>query len=284
MTYKNTPPAIVFERWKELNPDYMIDFSMDHDCISFLRKEFNEDIANLFINIKEGMYKADLWRLCKLYINGGVYCDVDLVPYVSIDKMIETGYDFYSCMASNKESIFQALIITKPYNPLLLQFIMSFIIFKPYIQFNGPTYDMYRNIMLLNNNIKLESEKVIEINNVMIPINMGTHNENIKIIKTPFNIPTNSKLIIKEHNFCDTFNILFVDNNIIVQRTDSNSGWGYNHTMYIVIPYEQSIFLFTEKIDTDDWKDAYIMYNGIKILDCRDKIYCDAKISNTEWS
>lgn len=264
MTYKNTPPAIVFERWQELNPDYTIDFSLDYDCIQFLRKEFNEDIANLFINIKEGMYKADLWRLCKLYINGGVYCDVDLVPYVSIDTLIENGYDFYSCMASNKESIFQAFIATIPRNPLLLQFIMSFINMKPYIQFNGPTFDMYRNIMLLNNNNILESEKVIEINYAMIPINIGTHHENIKIIKTPFKIPTNSKLIIKEHNYSDTFNILFVDNNIIVQRTDSNSGWGYCHTMYIVIPYKISIFLFTqnENLDVSYNNSLFFTYNN----------------------
>ena len=34
------------------------------------------------------MFKADLWRLCKLYVYGGIYADIDLVPYLSIDSIM----------------------------------------------------------------------------------------------------------------------------------------------------------------------------------------------------
>jgi len=78
-TYKKECPNFVFQRWKKLNKDYDINFSLDDDCISFLIEHFNYYIADLFMKIPQGMYKADLWRLCKLYINGGVYADVDLV-------------------------------------------------------------------------------------------------------------------------------------------------------------------------------------------------------------
>jgi len=53
----------------------------------FLKNNFNGYIVNLFKVIHIGMYKADLWRLCKLYIHGGVYSDVDLVPYINIDTL-----------------------------------------------------------------------------------------------------------------------------------------------------------------------------------------------------
>jgi len=54
------------------------------------------------------MYKADLWRLCKLYIHGGVYADVDLVPYINIDNL-DKDITFYSCISDSNDGIFQAL-------------------------------------------------------------------------------------------------------------------------------------------------------------------------------
>tara|TARA_B110000211_G_scaffold158151_1_gene179016 strand:+ start:7527 stop:7868 length:342 start_codon:yes stop_codon:yes gene_type:complete len=85
MTYKKNIPYKVKNRWIEYNDSYNIDFSLDKDCLDFLKNNFN--IYNLFNNINIGAFKADLWRLCKLYKNSGVYADVDLVPYLNIDKL-----------------------------------------------------------------------------------------------------------------------------------------------------------------------------------------------------
>jgi len=82
MTYKKEVPPKVFNRWTALNPEYSIDFSLDQDCYDFLKDEYNVEVANLFQTIPKGMHKADLWRIFKLYKYGGVYADVDLVPYI----------------------------------------------------------------------------------------------------------------------------------------------------------------------------------------------------------
>ena len=87
MTYKNIIPEFVFNRWKLLNKEYKMKLSLDNNCIHFLKKNFNDYIVELFLKIPCGIFKADLWRLCKLYICGGVYADVDLVPYLDIDKL-----------------------------------------------------------------------------------------------------------------------------------------------------------------------------------------------------
>ena len=42
-------------------------FSLDKDCLDFLETNFNNNIYNLFNKIDKGMYKADLWRICKLF-------------------------------------------------------------------------------------------------------------------------------------------------------------------------------------------------------------------------
>ena len=151
MTYKKSIPTLVINRWNILNPGYKIYFSLNEDCINFLKKHFNNYIADLFDTIHLGSYKADLWRLCKLYINGGVYADVDLVPYINIDSLIKKQQNtFYTCLSIDPTACFQAFIISNspPRNPLILNFIISFLLNKPYMSnlVNGPTHDMYNCI------------------------------------------------------------------------------------------------------------------------------------------
>ena len=115
------------KRWLYHNPDYKIDFSLDADCIHFLQKNFNGNVSCLLQSIEKGMYKADLWRLCKLYKNGGVYADVDLVPYLNIDTL-DKNITFYSSVAIDRKCIFQAFIanFSKPENPVLLALLLSY--------------------------------------------------------------------------------------------------------------------------------------------------------------
>lgn len=156
MTYHSQLPPHVMTRWQELNPEYTIDFSTDAECISFLEKAFHRNIAELFKYIPRGMYKADLWRLCKLYIHGGVYADIDLVPFRSIDDSVQSIGDgdgvsptFYSCLSLSSPSVFQAYMKhTRERSPLLLGFLVSFLVNKPYTNIdNGPTSDMYHFIL-----------------------------------------------------------------------------------------------------------------------------------------
>ena len=74
------------------------------------------------------MYKADLWRICKLYINGGVYADIDLVPCISLNSILLSTNSFYTCLSIVPNSCFQAFIATEPKNPLLLCFIFELIV------------------------------------------------------------------------------------------------------------------------------------------------------------
>ena len=156
MTYHSLPPESVIRSWLALNPPANIDFSLDADCIAFLAKEFNPNIAELFKYIPRGMYKADLWRLCKLYIHGGIYADIDLVPFRSLEQMTRSHSHspsptptFYSCLSLGSPSVFQAFMKhTRPRSPLLLGCLLSFLVNKPYTNIdNGPTNDMYHFLL-----------------------------------------------------------------------------------------------------------------------------------------
>jgi hypothetical protein len=276
MTYKKKVPDFVFSRWKSLNEDYAIEFSLDEDCVSFLEKHFNKVIADLFKKIPIGMFKADLWRLCKLYINGGIYADVDLIPHININSL-DKDITFYSCMSKDQSSVFQAFMVcfSKPRNPLILHFLMSFLINKPYNYHNGPTYDMYNCIKYNLNGIHIHPEKKYEIGEIKIPIPIGSSKENTKTIDLSY-FPDNIECTVKLNPspYGDTFLFEIKNNTLIVRRTDTKDGWGHNHSCNICIQSDEKIFLFKENSGpNNDWVTSYITLNNKKILDSRDLNY-----------
>jgi mannosyltransferase OCH1-like enzyme len=169
MTYHSQLPPVVTKRWLDLNPEYKIDFSLDAECIQFIDSELTRSIAELFIHIHRGMYKADLWRLCKLYIHGGVYADIDLVPFAPISMMTSVpSVTFYSYLSLCDDSIFQALMVhSRKRSPLLLGFLISFILNKPYMMIdNGPTNDMYEFILY---NVRAQAAAMVVTATTAVP-------------------------------------------------------------------------------------------------------------------
>jgi len=276
MTYKKEIPEIVSKRWNRLNPNYEIDFSLDADCINFLNENINKYVADLFVSIKEGMYKADLWRLCKLYINSGVYADVDLVPYLDIDTL-DKEITFYSCMSVRPESIFQAFIVnfSKAKHPLMFVFLLSFLVNNPYIYYLGPCYDMYNCIKYMLPNVNIIPGEKYEIDEIKIKISIGPSDKNTKEINLyyfPDEIQHSIHLVNNPYQDCFRFEI---KNNILsVTRLDTNTGWGYSHSVDICFHAKANICFFKENIGADNnWVTSYVSHNNAKILDSRDLQY-----------
>lgn len=75
--------------FKELNPDYEYIFYDDHRAREFLKENFDKNVLEAFDLLIPGAYKADLFRICELYINGGYYADIfmeNLKPLSYFDK------------------------------------------------------------------------------------------------------------------------------------------------------------------------------------------------------
>lgn len=88
-------PKIVWQTWKDnnivpevqnninkmkkINPEYDFRLVTDIECDKFIKENFNNQIYQAYLNInpKYGAAKADFWRYCVLYINGGIYLDLD---------------------------------------------------------------------------------------------------------------------------------------------------------------------------------------------------------------
>ena len=100
---------------KEMNKDYRYEYYNDDDSILFLKKYFDEKVLKAYHKLKPGAFKADLFRYCYLYIKGGIYIDLDLLPLVKLDDIIKNSCDFISAYERrNIPGIYQAFIACKP--------------------------------------------------------------------------------------------------------------------------------------------------------------------------
>ena len=275
MTYKKPVPSIVYNRWKTRNPSYNIEMSLDAECILFLERYINRFVASLFNYIPRGMYKADLWRLCKLYINGGVYADVDLVPHLNIDNL-NKDITFYSCLTPRTKSIFQAFMInfSKSRNNLILIFLLSFLINKPFEKINGPTFDMYDCIKYNLDGVEPEPFVRYDLEEVKIKIDVGSSDKNVKKINLYYFPPyIKYRIQLKENTTGNRFTYRIYNNVLFVKRADVNTGWDYEHSLDICIPSKESIFLFKEDWEGEGWVHATVTLGSKKILDSRDINY-----------
>jgi len=275
MTYKKKIPEFVPERWKILNPNYSIDFSLDEDCIRFMREHFNDSVADLFVRIPAGMYKADLWRLCKLYLCGGVYADVDLVPYLQMDTL-DNEVSFYSCLSLAKRSIFQALIVNpKPKSPIILQCLVSFLMNHPYVYANGPTFDMYNCLAYTFKEQHLLPDTKYHTDKVRMYIPIGPSSTNCKEIDLTW-FPEDVDYTFELHpiHYKDRFEFMIQKNKLTVRRLDEPTGWGHPHVVDICIKSKETLFLFKEfMVPGRGIEHCYVASKGKKILDSRDRDY-----------
>ena len=106
--------------WKILNPDYEIKLYDDEMIKKYLLKEFGELYLDIFYYLKDGPIKADFFRICILYKNGGVWSDIDNFPLVPLSTFIEKDVDFVTCSAyMNNQNFNPNFIITVKDNIIL---------------------------------------------------------------------------------------------------------------------------------------------------------------------
>jgi mannosyltransferase OCH1-like enzyme len=134
--YNSVVPLNIFQTWhtKELpplmlncvnkiknnNPRFSYYLFDDNDCREFIKNNFDDSVINAFEKIIPGAYKADLWRYCVLYKLGGIYLDIKYEP-VNNFKLITLTEKEHWVLDIDGTGIYNALIVSKPGNPILLR-------------------------------------------------------------------------------------------------------------------------------------------------------------------
>lgn len=135
--YNSIIPLNIFQTWstkdlplkmkqrvellKQQNPRFTHHLFDDNDCREFIKNNFNSEVLNAYDILIPGAYKADLWRLCVLYINGGIYMDIKL-NCINGFKLIElTEKNHYVKDRIPPFSIYNALMACQKNSPFLIK-------------------------------------------------------------------------------------------------------------------------------------------------------------------
>jgi mannosyltransferase OCH1-like enzyme len=128
---KDLPPdmAKCVQKLKDDNPEFEHYLFDDEDCREFIKQHFKKDVLDAFDTLIPGAYKADLWRLCVLYIRGGIYMDIKLqcvrdfkLKYLTMDEHYVKDKNFtYIYYFGYYYGIYNAFMVCKAGNPFLMR-------------------------------------------------------------------------------------------------------------------------------------------------------------------
>jgi mannosyltransferase OCH1-like enzyme len=121
------PPKMqeVIDQNKLLNPEFTFHIYDDIQCREFIKNNFEISVVYAFDKLIPGAYKADLWRLCVLFIEGGIYLDIKFkcINGFTFSDVIDREYltlDIPSLSWTNKmHGIYNGFMVCKSKNPFL---------------------------------------------------------------------------------------------------------------------------------------------------------------------
>lgn len=111
---------------KSFNPKFNHYLYDDNDCREFIKMHFKPDVLNAYDSLIPGAYKADLWRYCVLFINGGIYLDIKYAPLNGF-KFINLTETEHLVADLNNVGIYNALMVCLPRNEILFKSIRQIV-------------------------------------------------------------------------------------------------------------------------------------------------------------
>lgn len=124
-TFKNNNlPEYIKDNLTNLNPGWEYHFYDDEQVKKFLKEEYSDFVLNKFNSFSRGAHKADLFRLCWLYKNGGVYVDIDAECFEPFDNLINNMEgDLFTMPITyaryDRKRLLNCFIIANKGNPLV---------------------------------------------------------------------------------------------------------------------------------------------------------------------
>lgn len=121
LPYLRTKMFRAHQSFARQNPGFATCFYGNRDMRRFVAQYFEPRVLAALDRLRPGAYKADLFRLCELYVNGGVYADVEMVCLAPLESLLH-GVDLVVVRDSpfrDLSYLYNAFICAKPNLPFL---------------------------------------------------------------------------------------------------------------------------------------------------------------------
>lgn len=120
---------LCFDKWNRLNSSWNMFFYSEKNKELFM-KRLGDRFYNAYDKLIPGSFKTDFWRICILYIYGGVYVDSYTEPFVSLNYMMKNAINKKNkhhliSIHDGKYGVHNGFIICTPRHPFLAQYIID---------------------------------------------------------------------------------------------------------------------------------------------------------------
>jgi mannosyltransferase OCH1-like enzyme len=105
--------------WKKLNLEWEYRYVSGQEREEFVLKHFGEEWHKIYLSYTSGVLRADLWRYMCLYVNGGLYCDLDILCKKPIEYWLDTKLNFVVSEEPYEFGYTQMLFASSPNNIFL---------------------------------------------------------------------------------------------------------------------------------------------------------------------
>ena len=247
----------------EKNPNYNYIYFDEIDSRKFIQDNFivnildqdkkNEndisDVLKSYDLLKCGAIKADLFRYCYLYVNGGIYIDSKISCYLELDKIINNNDKYVICADDAKAPFYNGIMIFEKNNLNLLNMIKDIcnnVLLKKYHNdIHEPTGNKLYYKFFKNDVSRINKIKDLVYYKKEIAFNCIYKNYYKEIDYEDFRINYQNKnyyyyysfylnnLIFKFSNDIknNIFSIFHLKDNIYVLKNNSENGWDIEFTI-----------------------------------------------------
>lgn len=124
-TYKNKSlvPQKIYDNIKKYAPEYKHIIYDDNECLNFIKKNFGNELVDIFNKMPEGRYKADLFRYLILYKKGGIYLDIKTELIKPLSGIFNRNNTTYTVLSIYPSMCYQGIIATPKNNPLFMRLV-----------------------------------------------------------------------------------------------------------------------------------------------------------------
>lgn len=107
--------------WINRNPDYEYKYYDDRDRRHFIKTNFDAKTLSAYDSLIPGAYRADFWRYCVIYIEGGVYIDIKMGALLPLDRVISSDIDLMIVNDTHDITLYNAFFAAIPKHPAVLR-------------------------------------------------------------------------------------------------------------------------------------------------------------------